>query len=77
VLDLSMPVMRGEEALPELRRRLPGAFIVVLSAVADVLVAAELVEGAADAFVAKSDVASRLGELFATVLAGRAVGARP
>ncbi|MCU1381259.1 MAG: hypothetical protein JWN29_4242 [Acidimicrobiales bacterium] len=75
VLDLSMPVMRGEEALPELRRRLPGTFIVVLSAIADVQIAADLVDGPADAFVAKSDVASRLGELFATVLAGREIAA--
>ncbi|MCU1486705.1 MAG: hypothetical protein JWN67_3451 [Actinomycetia bacterium] len=71
VLDLSMPVMRGEEALPELRRRLPDAYIVVLSAVADVRVGADLVAGLANAFVAKSDVAAHLGDLFGTVLAQR------
>jgi DNA-binding NarL/FixJ family response regulator len=77
VLDLSMPVMRGEEVLPELRRRLPDTFIVVLSAIADVQIAADLVDGPADAFVAKSDVAARLGELFATVLAGRQIATTP
>jgi PAS domain S-box-containing protein len=77
VLDLSMPVMRGEEALPELRRRLPDAFIIVLSAVTDVEVATHLVEGPANAFVAKSDVAARLGELFATVLADRDMRVQP
>lgn len=76
VLDLSMPIMRGEEALPELRRRLPDAFVVVLSSVADVELAAELVAGGADAFVAKNEVTSRLGEVFATVL-GRSLEVEP
>jgi PAS domain S-box-containing protein len=69
VLDLSMPVMRGDEALPELRRRLPSTFIVVLSA-SDVDAATGLLD-VADAFVAKSDVTTRLGEVFGQVLAGR------
>jgi hypothetical protein len=38
-------------------------------------VAADLVDGQADAFVAKSDVAARLGELFAIVLATRQIAA--
>jgi CheY-like chemotaxis protein len=74
VLDLSMPVMGGEEALPELRRRLPGTYIVVLSAVADVELAAGLVAAEADAFVAKNEVSSRLGEVFATVLSAAQIG---
>jgi PAS domain S-box-containing protein len=68
VLDLSMPVMGGEEALPELRRRLPNTFVIVLSALADVELAARLVAGEADAFVAKDEVTSRLGEVLSGVL---------
>jgi PAS domain S-box-containing protein len=75
VLDLSMPVMRGDEALPELRRRLPSTYVVVLSA-SDVEEAGDLLE-VADAFVAKSEVSTRLGEVFAQVLSGRGLEVQP
>lgn len=68
VLDLNMPVMGGEAALPELRRLLPTTFIVVLSATADVDVATNVVAAGADAYVGKDEAATRLPEVFATVL---------
>jgi hypothetical protein len=45
--------------------------------VTDVEVATHLVEGPANAFVAKSDVAARLGELFGSVLAERDMRVQP
>jgi len=64
VLDLSMPVMGGESALPHLRERLPDAYIIVLSGSAESEAGPRLVQAGADAFVEKFDAALRLVDLF-------------
>lgn len=77
VLDLAMPVVHGADALPELRRNHPQAFIIVLSATADPRRAAEVIDLGASAFIGKDEAGVRLGEAFATALAARASAPSP
>lgn len=64
VLDLSMPVMGGESALPRLRGRLPDTYIVVLSGSVDAGAGPRLIEAGADEFVEKGDAALGLIDVF-------------
>lgn len=72
VLDLAMPVVHGADALPDLRRNHPQAFIIVLSATANPRRAAEMIDLGANAFIGKDEAGVRLGEAFASALAARA-----
>ncbi len=54
VLDLQMPGMDGLAALPELRRTLPGARIVVFSAFPDPFTLIDVVQRGADGYIDKS-----------------------
>jgi signal transduction histidine kinase/ActR/RegA family two-component response regulator len=60
VLDLSMPVMDGLEALPHLRRLLPECRIVVLSGFNASLMAREALTAGADAYIEKGAAFGRL-----------------
>lgn len=53
LLDLAMPVMTGLEALPELRRIVPAAVIIVLSGFASTVAGSELRALGADAYIEK------------------------
>ena len=79
LLDLSMPVMDGLEALPALRRLLPDGLIVILTAfpVADVVEVARA--SGADAALDKVDMATRLVPALRALIDGRAdrAGTRP
>ncbi|HZU73501.1 MAG TPA: response regulator transcription factor [Acidimicrobiales bacterium] len=64
VLDISMPVMDGREALPRLRRLCPNSAIVVFSSRPSPHLLAELLEAGADAIC---DKASGIYELLAVL----------
>lgn len=53
VLDLAMPMMDGLQALPKIRRRVPGAKIVVLSGFARERMSEEVMALGADAYLEK------------------------
>lgn len=53
LLDLAMPVMTGMEALPELRRIVPAAAIIVLSGFASTVASEELRALGADGYIEK------------------------
>lgn len=55
VLDLAMPTMDGEAALPLIRERCPDARIVVFSAIADNRSTARLLAGGAEAVLTKGE----------------------
>lgn len=54
VLDLQMPVLDGMAALPMLRRRVPEARIVVVSAFPDLVTLMDLLDRGADLYLDKS-----------------------
>jgi PAS domain S-box-containing protein len=54
--------------LPELRRAVPGAFIIVLSSTTTTMRRSAVMPTRADAYVAQDDVARRLPELFTAVI---------
>ena len=60
VLDLSMPVMDGLEAIPEIRRRAPGIHIVVLSGFASEAMETVALSQGADAYLEKIDAVPML-----------------
>jgi DNA-binding NarL/FixJ family response regulator len=53
LLDLAMPVMDGLQALPQLRRLLPSARIVVFSGYEEDSLARAAIDGGADAYIEK------------------------
>jgi DNA-binding NarL/FixJ family response regulator len=53
LLDLAMPVMDGLQALPELRRLLPGARLVVFSGYDEESLARAAMDAGADAYIEK------------------------
>lgn len=61
VLDLAMPVMDGLEAIPEIKRRLPEAKIVVLSGFEQDLLAKKALARGADAYMEKGAAMNDLG----------------
>ena len=67
ILDLSMPVLAGADALPELRRLLPEAAIIVLSSDATKVRDVELLRAGADALIGKDDTTMRLPEILARI----------
>lgn len=60
LLDLNMPGMNGMEALPELRKMLPGAVIVIFSGFESVAIADRTKLLGADAYVEKGTPAQQL-----------------
>ena len=69
LLDLNMPGMNGMEALPQLRRKLPEAVIVVFSGFESVAVADRAKLLGADAYVEKGTPAQELVEHLRALLA--------
>ena len=67
ILDLSMPVLTGADALPEIRRLLPEAAIIVLSSDATKVRDVELLKAGADALIGKDDTTMRLPEILARI----------
>jgi two-component system invasion response regulator UvrY len=53
LLDLSMPVLTGLDALPEIKRVAPGAKVIVLSGFVAAMVADEVIAHGADRFLEK------------------------
>lgn len=54
VLDLSMPGLDGWQALPDLRRRLPGVVIIVFTAYPDPVSLLQILEAGADDYLDKA-----------------------
>lgn len=60
VLDVAMPVMGGMEALPQIRRRLPGGKIIVYTACFDQGTRADALDLGADVYLEKMVVPSEV-----------------
>ena len=71
VLDLRMPVMGGEEALPHLRNAAPRTAVVVFSAEPSHKMLRGLLDQGADAVVGKSEPPDLLRCVLATTMAAR------
>ena len=74
LLDLAMPVMTGIEALPELRRLVPAARVIVISGFASSVVADEVLALGADGYVEKG---ANIGTILAELLRHTTTGAVP
>ena len=74
LLDLSMPVMDGLEALPAMRRLLPSATIVVLSGFGPTTMAERALERGADGYVQKGAPLSSIAESIDRLVQGRTTG---
>ena len=55
LLDIVMPIMQGYEALPEIRRLLPDAIIVMLTSTSEQNLVLECRKAGANGFIIKSD----------------------
>jgi DNA-binding NarL/FixJ family response regulator len=71
LLDLAMPIMDGMQALPQLRRFLPGAIIVVFSGFEQVALVDEALAAGADAYLEKGASVTQLVELLRELRARR------
>src|SRR3712207_2944881 len=69
VLDLSMPVMDGLQAIPQIREASPATKILVLSAMEAVEVAEQAMREGADAFLEKGSDLTAISEALDSVLA--------
>jgi DNA-binding NarL/FixJ family response regulator len=63
LLDLAMPVMDGMQALPEIRRRLPAAIIVIFSGFEQAPLVDEALAAGADAYLEKGASVTQLIDL--------------
>jgi DNA-binding NarL/FixJ family response regulator len=63
LLDLAMPVMDGMQALPEIRRQLPGAIIVIFSGFEQTALVSEALAAGADAYLEKGASVTQLVDL--------------
>lgn len=72
LLDISMPVMDGLEALPHLRRAAPDATVVMLSGFSEARLGAEAAAGGAAAYLEKGLAPAVLVERLLDVLQGDA-----
>jgi DNA-binding NarL/FixJ family response regulator len=68
ILDISMPVMNGLEAAPEIRRVAPKTKIVVLTMHDSAQMRKQAQDAGADAFVTKAQVASQLMQVVQSLL---------
>ena len=68
ILDISMPVMNGLEAAAEIRRLAPKTRIVILTMHDSVQMRNQSQEAGADAFITKSQVASKLLQVVQSLL---------
>jgi DNA-binding NarL/FixJ family response regulator len=71
VLDLSMPVLNGFEAGERLKKLLPNAKLLVLTATEDTEVAADVLRGWASGFLLKKSASAELVKAIQEVLKGR------
>nr|WP_172821879.1 response regulator [Magnetospirillum sp. XM-1]CUW37728.1 conserved protein of unknown function \ len=71
LIDLAMPRMNGAEAVPEIRKRVPGARVVILTGAASPALMRSAAEAGADALVRKDVSAEELLRTLRAVLAGR------
>lgn len=71
VTDIAMPGLNGLDALVQLRRRAPGARLIVLSMNEDADTASEAMRRGAAGYVAKAAAGPQLFEALRDVLAGR------
>lgn len=71
LIDLAMPRMNGAEAIPEIRKRLPGVRIVVLTGAVSPALLHAATESGADALVRKDVSTGELLRTLRSVLAGR------
>src|SRR5580765_1966438 len=71
VLDLSMPVLNGFEAGERLKKSLPNAKLLVLTATEDTEVAADVLRGWASGFLLKKSASAELVKAIQEVLKGR------
>jgi DNA-binding NarL/FixJ family response regulator len=70
LLDLSMPILTGLDALPEIKRVAPGAKVIVLSGFSGAMIADDVVAHGADRFLEKGahpDVITALIEEVAAI----------
>jgi two-component system chemotaxis response regulator CheY len=65
ILDLTMPVVGGDAALPKLRGILPHAKIVVLSARTNQMIRDDMLDNGADVFVDKAEATTALRDVLA------------
>ncbi len=72
LLDLSMPGMSGLEALPELRRVVPGAEVIVLTASGTEENLLRAIKGGAAGYVLKTEPPQRIVEFLRGVVNGEA-----
>lgn len=77
LIDLAMPRMNGAETVPEIRKRLPAARVVVLTGAASPALMRSAGEAGADALVRKDVSAEELLRTLRAVLAGRPPPAAP
>ncbi len=68
ILDISMPVMNGLEAATEIRRLAPNTRIVILTMHDSAQMRNQSQEAGADAFITKSQVASKLLQVVQSLL---------
>lgn len=71
LIDLAMPRMNGAEAVPEIRKRVPGARVVILTGAASPALMRSAAEAGADALVRKDVSTEELLRTLRAVLAGR------
>jgi DNA-binding NarL/FixJ family response regulator len=72
LLDLAMPIMDGMQALPQIRRCLPGAIIVIFSGFEQTALVDEAMAAGADAYLEKGASVTQMVDLLRE-LRGRAV----
>lgn len=63
LLDLAMPVMDGMQALPQLRKRLPAAIIVIFSGFEQTALVDEALAAGADAYLEKGASVTQMVDL--------------
>jgi DNA-binding NarL/FixJ family response regulator len=76
LLDLAMPVMDGMQALPQIRRCLPGAIIVIFSGFEQTALVDEALAAGADAYLEKGASVTQMVDLLRE-LRGRPVPTDP
>ena len=77
LLDLSMPVMDGLEALPQIRALAPAARIIVLSGFGASELAERALEAGADGYLQKGASLSRILDYIRDIVAGRPMDPAP
>lgn len=71
VLDVAMPILNGIEATRQIRRRVPGTRVLILSMHADEAYVIQAVQAGARGYVLKESAGAEIVEAVATLRAGR------